>query len=87
MCCLAPTGAGHGELVAQLVVPQLLAWAFGSVANPAGEAAHWPASLQLTALEALSDVGTAAAATRLPVLQALCDRCHPCIYATAGMRV
>ncbi len=71
-------GAGHGELVAQLVVPQLLAWALASVADPAGQAAHQPASRQLAALAALSDLATATGATRLPVLQALCDRYQLC---------
>ena len=64
-------GAGHSELVATLVVPQLLTRAFGAVVDPSRAAR--PTGSEVAALAALGSLASASAATRLPVLRALCD--------------
>jgi hypothetical protein len=69
---VAQTGAGHGDLVAALVVPQLLSRAFAAIAGPAHAAK--PSGGELAALAALGGLASAAAKTRLQIQRALCDR-------------
>ena len=88
--CQAPpsllfeTGAGHGELVAALVIPQLLSRAFVAVADPA-QAAQPSDNSNVRALAALGALASATAETRMPIQRALCHRCGVCSHVMCGI--